>query len=38
MIYCYEGNCCIGADPDDESTGAPVCDGKCENCGAMKVE
>lgn len=30
--YCYDGNCLISPDPDDEPTGAPYCDGRCDRC------
>ena len=30
--FCYEGNCQIASDLDDEDLGAPYCDGHCERC------
>ncbi len=30
--YCYEQSREIVADPDEEGSGAPECDGKCETC------
>ncbi|MGB4295809.1 MAG: hypothetical protein WBJ16_09265 [Smithellaceae bacterium] len=30
--YCYEFSREILDDPDDEESGAPYCDGRCERC------
>jgi hypothetical protein len=32
MDFCFQGNCVVDPDPDDEDLGAPYCDGQCEKC------
>jgi hypothetical protein len=33
--FCYENNRVIVTDPDQDSSGAPYCDGQCERCNKI---